>query len=574
MSPFTAEELKSRFQLPEDAIKGLLTKTFFDSKIAGRLRLGGESLCPIQLTFLNETKDREKLRKEPKQKHRGRYVCEALSLADCDYNDEGIFDGQIFVWIPSLRSFASWDAEHEQSFLFPGIGWAEISKDPVRYLCSQWQPIEEGKNIWDLFELWNEFPYVIYANEFFGERLPHIKKNFESARYGEVVRLSAETLRDAERPLLDSYSVICGKIECLSYKSVSGFLLNEVESFLVDFEALISIAKQGDTQEQVSANHPNWYLEHARQIFSVVSSSSKEGNFELLKVLISGLIRRNNEESFHWIESFCTSYPSRLKDLLKILHSSLELENKGNEEGEGDNKGNGNTGANRYNAGEEDHNFNSQVRSKIVSIEERLEALVGFQHTIERMKTAIASDDFHRFHLEFQKIRKAGYALDTYKSNILAVMNDALLALLKKREIESGRALIHVYSERLDLLKPSWGYLDRKAYEELFANALCLIHSDDEINREFLKLLEKKFLPIVRENGAVRILAERLARNLACIYTTMHNFESAYFFLKLAMERGAKKEDLLNETDFDPLRREERFVALFKKYYQESPNRG
>ncbi|TGL97526.1 hypothetical protein EHQ76_14655 [Leptospira barantonii] len=543
MSQFTAEELKNRFRLPDDAIEDLLTEKFFDTKVAGRLRLGGESLCAVQLTYLNETKNPEKLRKEPKQKHNGRYICEALSLADCDYNDEGIFDGQIFVWIPSLQTFASWDDEHEQSYLFPDVSWKDISKDPVRYLCSQWEPIEEGKDIWNLYELWNEFPYVVYASEFFQERLSSVKKSFESADHRETARLCEKTLLEAEQPLLDVYSVICGKIECLSYKSVNGFLLNEVESSLTDFEVMISVAKQADLKAKVSSSHPNWYLEHARQSFSVLSSSLKDGNFELLKVLILGLIRRNNEEALNLIETFCDSYPSKLKDLSKILNSSSEL-------------GNG------------------QIRSMIALIEERNDALNGFKNTIERMKSAIASDDFYRFHLEFHKIDQGGYALDIYKSNIFVVMNDALLSLLKKREIESGRALIQVYSNRLDLLKPSWGNLDRKAYEELFANALCLIHSNDEINREFLNLLEKKFLPIVRENGAVRIVAERLARNLACIYTTMGNFESAYFFLKLAMERGAKKEDILNETDFDPLRREERFSTLFKKYYQENSNRS
>lgn len=540
MSRFTAEELRNRFQLPDDAIQDLLTEKFFDSKPAGRLRLGGESLCPVQLTYLNETEDQEKLSKEPKHTQIGRYVCEALSLADCDFGEEGFFEGQIFVWIPTLRVFASWDCEHEQSYLFPGVTWETISKDPVRYLCSQWEPIEEGKNIWDLYELWKEFPYVIYAGKFFEERLISVKKNFDAANYQETIRLSSDLLQDAKQPLIDEGSLIRGKVESLCYKIVSSFLLNEVESALDDFETMVSVAKQGDLEAKRFDN-PDWNLRDARQKFSVLSSSLKEREIELWKKFILGLMKRNNEEASNLVERFCSSYPEKLNELLKILHSSLKTEN-------------------------------ALVESAIVLIAEKIKLLKNFQNTIERMKSAVVSEDFYSFHHEFRKIDTNDWAFEIHKSGVLSIMNDALISLLKKREIESGRSLVHVYSERLDLIKPSLGFLDRKVFEELFANALCLIHSNDETNREFLKHLERKFLPIVRENGAVRIMVERLGRNLACVYTTMDNFESAYFFLKLAMERGAKKEDILGETDFDPLRREERFVLLFKKYYQESPN--
>lgn len=33
------------------------------------------------------------------------------------------------------------------------------------------------------------------------------------------------------------------------------------------------------------------------------------------------------------------------------------------------------------------------------------------------------------------------------------------------------------------------------------------------------------------------------------------------------MELGTKKENIVNEKDFDPIRNEERFVSLFRKYY-------
>ncbi|MDI7155264.1 hypothetical protein [Leptospira santarosai] len=42
MFSLTAEDLRDRFQLPEEAIGDLLVAKYFDTKIAGRLRLGGE----------------------------------------------------------------------------------------------------------------------------------------------------------------------------------------------------------------------------------------------------------------------------------------------------------------------------------------------------------------------------------------------------------------------------------------------------------------------------------------------------------------------------------------------------
>ncbi|EMO32467.1 hypothetical protein LEP1GSC171_0319 [Leptospira santarosai str. HAI1380] len=36
--------------------------------------------------------------------------------------------------------------------------------------------------------------------------------------------------------------------------------------------------------------------------------------------------------------------------------------------------------------------------------------------------------------------------------------------------------------------------------------------------------------------------------------------------MKLAMELGTKKEDIVNEKNLDSIRNEERFVSLFRKY--------
>lgn len=56
----TSTELIKRFQLPEDAAKDLQQEILLKSKVAGPLRLGGASLQPIQLTFINETSSETK----------------------------------------------------------------------------------------------------------------------------------------------------------------------------------------------------------------------------------------------------------------------------------------------------------------------------------------------------------------------------------------------------------------------------------------------------------------------------------------------------------------------------------
>ncbi|EKO33698.1 hypothetical protein [Leptospira santarosai] len=328
MSLLTAENLRNRFQLPEEAIVDLLTAKYFDTKVAGRLRLGGESLEPIQLTYLNETEDEEKKNREPKQKLNGRYVCDALSLADCDYNDEDFFDGQIFVWIPSLRCFASWDCDHEQSYLFPGLTWETISKDPIPYLCAQWEPIEKGKNIWDLYELWTLFPYVTYASEFFKEPSSEVEAAFKTRNYSKVIKVCTETLRAAEQPLLNLHDLTTGKVELLCFRSISQFMTNEVESALDDFEEAISIAEQHDLVAVSRITHPNWYLNDVRQSFSVMSGSLKEKEqYNLFKTFLVELLRKQNKEVLNFVEIFRNRYPFALGDLLDHINSVVE--NKG-----------------------------------------------------------------------------------------------------------------------------------------------------------------------------------------------------------------------------------------------------
>jgi hypothetical protein len=133
---------------------------------------------------------------------------------------------------------------------------------------------------------------------------------------------------------------------------------------------------------------------------------------------------------------------------------------------------------------------------------------------------------------------------------------------IQKKNFDLGRALTAAYGNKIAILNPRGEW-----FEDLFANALCLIQSDTQTEREFLGILEKTFLRAVRQHGQLLIQDERLARNLACVYTTTKNFETAFVFLKHALERGAKEEDIVNEPDLDPIRNEERVVKWMKKYY-------
>jgi hypothetical protein len=96
----------------------------------------------------------------------GSYHVEVVNLVaeSDDYDPAGILG-----WIPAYRSFGSWDTEHGTLLLFEGAKWADIVKDPRRYLDEQWA--REGVGNTALF-LWLALPFYLDDYEYVIEPYP------------------------------------------------------------------------------------------------------------------------------------------------------------------------------------------------------------------------------------------------------------------------------------------------------------------------------------------------------------------------------------------------------------------
>jgi hypothetical protein len=529
MSVLTADDLK-HYKLPKEAIADLLEEKIFESKHAGRIRLGGESLRRIQLTFLNETENKTRKAAEPKQKLNGRYVCDAISLADCDDIGKGNFGGQIFVWIPQLMCFASWDDDHERSYLFPDLTWAIFSKEPVKYLCAQWEQVKGGEEIWDAYELWKIFPYVIYASEYFRNASREIRKLLEEKQYSSAFKRSTVLLEQTQRKFLGERELTKTKIELLCGRSVSHFMLGNTDEAFNDFNSSIALGKNEDLIQK-NTTHPHYFLEHARRSIFLASQELGDDHFSFFSKFLLHLIKFNNVEALTFAEDFHVWGYDRIKELKTLLQSE---------------------------------NTNSDLTNSILNqIEEIITDFDDVKITYGKILAVTEKGNVLELNEELKQISKASSALSRYSESItINIYNALTIHCLKKNDFESGRELVTVYASKIAILNPRG-----KWFEELFANALCLIQSDDQTDREFLGFLEKTFLRVVRQQGQLFIQQERLARNLACVYTTMKNHQTAFVFLKHAIAKGAKEDDILNERDLDPIRNEERVVRWMEKYY-------
>ena len=56
-------------------------------------------------------------------------------IAACDsYDPHGIL-----VWLPKEQAYGTWDMDHWDVAVFPGITWTDIEADPLTYLNAQWE---------------------------------------------------------------------------------------------------------------------------------------------------------------------------------------------------------------------------------------------------------------------------------------------------------------------------------------------------------------------------------------------------------------------------------------------------
>lgn len=61
---------------------------------------------------------------------------------------EGYFHQGVLAWLVDSAVFCSYDNEHENMHIFPGVSWAEICQNAAPFLSAQWS------GDYDFFEPW------------------------------------------------------------------------------------------------------------------------------------------------------------------------------------------------------------------------------------------------------------------------------------------------------------------------------------------------------------------------------------------------------------------------------------
>jgi hypothetical protein len=75
---------------------------------------------------------------DPRVGQEGYYAVPAVDLiasADGEYPAEGIL-----IWLPDSQVFGTWDCDHADLRVFPGVTWSTIVRNPVPYINAQWRP--------------------------------------------------------------------------------------------------------------------------------------------------------------------------------------------------------------------------------------------------------------------------------------------------------------------------------------------------------------------------------------------------------------------------------------------------
>jgi hypothetical protein len=89
---------------------------------------------------------------DPNRNAKGHYTCEAVNLiASC----EAYAPEFILCWIPALRRFGTWDADHWTLKVFAGATWDDIAADPLPFLNAQW-----SNRLGEFIAPWEHFPFL------------------------------------------------------------------------------------------------------------------------------------------------------------------------------------------------------------------------------------------------------------------------------------------------------------------------------------------------------------------------------------------------------------------------------
>ncbi len=131
--------LFKELDLPQEYIDYLSKEKHLKFKFSGKAEISFATLCTItDIRCINISLYPSTEHNDPNSKRRGRYILKVLDLVEDiggDFNSMGIF-----VWVPDIKLFGTWDSDHYELTVFKNKKWTDILSNPEVYFNAMWQP--------------------------------------------------------------------------------------------------------------------------------------------------------------------------------------------------------------------------------------------------------------------------------------------------------------------------------------------------------------------------------------------------------------------------------------------------
>ena len=106
----------------------------------GQIKLLPLSKLKLGEVWINAS-DKKKRGGDPHAGEDGHYAIPAVNLIAEAEEYEPDF---ILLWLPGEESYGTWDCDHAELLVFPGVTWDDIAADPLPYVASQWDGLESA----------------------------------------------------------------------------------------------------------------------------------------------------------------------------------------------------------------------------------------------------------------------------------------------------------------------------------------------------------------------------------------------------------------------------------------------
>jgi hypothetical protein len=106
----------------------------------GRIKLLPLSKLAVGEVWVN-TRPADAPQRDPHAGEDGHYAIPAFNLVAQaeDYDPD-----YILLWLPTEGLYGTWDSDHAELLVFPGVTWSDIAADPLPYIAAQWDGPEPG----------------------------------------------------------------------------------------------------------------------------------------------------------------------------------------------------------------------------------------------------------------------------------------------------------------------------------------------------------------------------------------------------------------------------------------------